>query len=44
MSTMIPTFQQLRPCIAPGEHKFAANLIRVVVCERCGMTPEEARS
>lgn len=42
MST-IQAFQQLKPCINAYGHKFSANLVGVVVCERCGMTPTGAR-
>lgn len=42
MSNM-QAFQQLKPCINAYGHKFSANFVAVVVCERCGMTPTEAR-
>jgi hypothetical protein len=35
-------YQQVKPCIDQQGHKFAANLVRVVVCERCGITRQEA--
>jgi hypothetical protein len=47
----IPTFQNLRPCLPPGVHKFTVNHppsgqwgTVMVICERCGMTREEAKS
>lgn len=39
----IQAYQSLKPCITPGTHKFTANYVGVIVCERCGMTPAEAR-
>lgn len=39
----IQAFQQLKPCIDGQGHKFTANYVGQVVCERCGMRPEEAR-
>lgn len=43
-------FEQMRPCLAPGVHKFTVNRPPVgqygyalIVCERCGMTREEAK-
>lgn len=51
MSTNNSMFQQLKSCIYPGVHKFTVSYPPadqfghpLVVCERCGMTPEEARS
>jgi len=47
---MINTFARVKPCIAPGTHKFVVSWppygtygYAQVVCERCGMTAKEAR-
>lgn len=49
--SFVRVFQQLRPCAAPGVHKFIVSYppagqfgYSQVICERCGMTPKEARS
>jgi hypothetical protein len=43
-------FQQLKPCVSPGTHNFKVNSppagqfgYALIVCSRCGMTPQEAR-
>lgn len=45
------TYQQIKPCIAPGTHKFVVGHPPLgqwgysqIVCERCGMTRSEAAS
>ena len=47
----IQAFQTLKPCIAPGVHKFTVSYPPAgqfgpvtTVCERCGITPKEARA
>lgn len=47
----IPTFQNLKPCLSPGAHRFTVHHppagqwgYAMVICERCGMTREEAKS
>ena len=47
---MSDAYQQLRLCIAPGQHKFTVHNpppgqfgYALVVCERCGMTRDEAK-
>lgn len=51
MTIETQAFQKLKPCVAPGVHKFTVSHppagqwgYSQIVCERCGMTPEEARA
>lgn len=50
MSANTALFQQLRPCVNAYGHKFVSQFppegqfgYTTTVCEKCGMTPREAR-